>query len=228
MYRGLLLARWVQGFLSAFGGPLARSHRTPGTLPPAASPTRGGIPQRLTPSPPTDSIRRASRVKNRLILNMARKIDHCDCILARRGGRFGARGEGRGAMKTAKFQVGRPRGWVRAPIVSGGRIRAMMRGCGVALPGSSPLDLRLCRPHHIYICNVSVSSRSVSGQNAVPGIGSDSGKHERECEIRWRRPDPTSSRRCVRAYRNMSPLYFRGTDHAAPTVVRLARQPRHP
>ena len=55
---------------------------------------------------------------------------------------------------------------------------------------------------YIYICNVSVSSRSVSGQNAVPGIGSDSGKHERECEIRWRRPDPTSSRRCVRDYRS--------------------------
>ena len=52
--------------------------------------------------------------------------DHCDCILARRGGRLGARGRSKGAMKTAKSQVGRPRGWVRAPIVSGGRIRAMM------------------------------------------------------------------------------------------------------
>ena len=145
---------------------------------------------------------RQAKVKFPGIRLMARDYDHCGCILARRGGRFGARGGGRGAMKTAKPQVGRPRGWVRAPIVSGGRIRAMMRGCGVALPGSSPLDLRLCRPHHIYICNVSVSSRSVSGQNAVPGIGSDSGKHERECEIRWRRPDPTSSRRCVRDYRS--------------------------
>ena len=98
---------------------------------------------------------------------MARDYDHCGCILARRGGRFGARGGGRGAMKTAKPQVGRPRGWVRAPIVSGGRIRAMMRGCGVALPGSSPLDLRLCRPHHIYICNVSVSSHAAARRSGV-------------------------------------------------------------
>ena len=37
---------------------------------------------------------------------MARDYDHCGCILARRGGRFGARGGGRGAMKTAKPQVG--------------------------------------------------------------------------------------------------------------------------
>ena len=63
-------------------------------------------------------------------------------------------------MKTAKSQVGRPRGWVRAPIVQTGTFCAMMRGCGVALPGSSPLDLRLCRPHHMYTCNVSVSSHA--------------------------------------------------------------------
>ena len=90
-------------------------------------------------------------------------------------GDFTAAAGSRGAMKTAKSQVGRPRGWVRAPIVQTGMIRAMMRGCGVALLGSSPLDLRLCRPHHMYMCSVSVSSRRVSGQNAVPGIGSDSG-----------------------------------------------------
>ena len=69
---------------------------------------------------------RQAKVKFPGIRLMARDYDHCGCILARRGGRFGARGGGRGAMKTAKPQVGRPRGWVRAPIVSGGRIRAMM------------------------------------------------------------------------------------------------------
>ena len=112
-------------------------------------------------------IRRQAKVKFPGIRAWPRKIDPCDCILARRGWRFGARGGGRGAMKTAKPQVGRPRGWVRAPIVSGGRIRAMMRGCGVALPGSSPLDLRLCRPHHIYICNVSVSSHAAARRSGV-------------------------------------------------------------
>ena len=140
-------------------------------------------------------IRRPAKVKFPGIRAWPRKIDPCDCILARRGWRFGARGEGRGAMKTAKFQVGRPRGWVRAPIVSGGRIRAMMRGCGVALLGSSPLDLRLCRPHHIYVCNVSVSSRSVSGQNAVPGIGSDSGNMSEN--VRFGGVAPTSLRRAA-------------------------------
>ena len=70
-------------------------------------------------------------------------------------------------MKTAKSQVGRPRGWVRAPIVQTGTIRAMMRGCGVALLGSSPLDLRLCRPHHMYICNVSVSSHAAARRSGV-------------------------------------------------------------
>ena len=121
--------------------------------------------------------------------------DHCDCILARRGGRLGARGGSRGAMKTAKSQVGRPRGWVRAPIVQTGTFCAMMRGCGVALPGSSPLDLRLCRPHHMYTCNVSVSSRSVSGQNAVPGIGSDSGNMSEN--VRFGGVAPTPLRRAA-------------------------------
>ena len=126
-------------------------------------------------------------------------------------GDFTAAAGSRGAMKTAKSQVGRPRGWVRAPIVQTGMIRAMMRGCGVALLGSSPLDLRLCRPHHMYICNECLCKLSQClGAKCSPRGRFGFGEHERECEVRWRRPDPTSSRRCVRAYRNTTHIHMMG------------------
>ena len=66
---------------------------------------------------------------------------------------------------------------------------------GLERPRASHLDLRLCRPHHMYIRNVSVSSRSVSGQNAVPGIGSDSGNMSEN--VRFGGVAPTPLRRAA-------------------------------
>ena len=60
---------------------------------------------------------------------------------------------------------------------------------------------------HMYFIRCFCKLSQCLGVKCSPRARFGFGKHERECEVRWRRPDPTSSRRCLGAYRDITFIY---------------------